>query len=141
MSKSNSLETSLLALLFNATAIANIADNAALAPLTNLYVSLHTGDPGEGGAQTASEATYTSYARVAGQAGQCRVIPYPTPPPFNSRNVQEAAIRSPISLSVRYPRGQASFCIPGRLRPHWRCPAGFSRNSIWVISRSQKRNP
>jgi len=65
LSKSNSLETSVLALLFNATAIANIADNAASAPLTNLYVSLHTGDPGEGGAQTASEATYTSYARVA----------------------------------------------------------------------------
>lgn len=65
MSKSNSLETSLLGLLFNATAIANIADNAASGPLTNLYVSLHTADPGEAGSQTTSEATYTSYARVA----------------------------------------------------------------------------
>lgn len=65
MSKSNSLETSLLGLLFNATAIANIADNAASSPLTNLYVSLHTADPGEAGSQTTSEATYTSYARVA----------------------------------------------------------------------------
>lgn len=65
MSKSNSLEASILGLLFNATPIANIADNAATSPLTNLYVSLHTADPGEAGSQTTSEATYTSYARVA----------------------------------------------------------------------------
>lgn len=65
MSKSNSLENSILALLFNATPFANIADNAASSPLTNLYVSLHTADPGEGGSQTTSEITYTSYARVA----------------------------------------------------------------------------
>jgi len=65
MSKSNSYETSILALLFNATPIANLADNAASSPLTNLYVSLHTADPGEAGSQTTSEATYTSYARVA----------------------------------------------------------------------------
>jgi hypothetical protein len=65
MSKSNSLENSLLKLLFNATAIANVADNAASSPLTNLYVSLHTADPGEAGDQTTSEATYTGYARVA----------------------------------------------------------------------------
>ena len=34
-------------------------------PLTNLYVSLHTADPGAGGAQNTSEAAYTGYARVA----------------------------------------------------------------------------
>lgn len=65
MSKSNSLENSLLQLLFNATAIANIADNAGTSPLTNLYVSLHTADPGEAGDQTTNEIAYTSYARVA----------------------------------------------------------------------------
>lgn len=65
MSKSNSLETSILALLFNATAIANVADNAASSPITNLYVSLHTSDPGEAGDQTTNETSYTSYARVA----------------------------------------------------------------------------
>lgn len=54
-----------LKLLFQATAIANIADNAASAPLTNLYLSLHTADPGAGGNQTTNEAAYTSYARVA----------------------------------------------------------------------------
>ena len=65
MSKTNSLENSLLLLLFNATAIANVADNAASSPLANLYVSLHTGDPGETGDQTTNECAYTSYARVA----------------------------------------------------------------------------
>lgn len=65
MSKSNSLENSWLLLLFNATAIDNIADNAASSPLTNLYVGLHTSDPGEAGDQTTNECAYTSYARVA----------------------------------------------------------------------------
>lgn len=65
MSKGNTFENDLLKLIFNATAIANIADNAASSPLTSLYVSLHTADPGEAGNQTTSEATYTSYARVA----------------------------------------------------------------------------
>lgn len=65
MSKGNTFENDLLLLIFNATGIANIADNAASSPLTNLYVSLHTGDPGEAGDQTTNECTYTSYARVA----------------------------------------------------------------------------
>lgn len=65
MSKGNTFENDLLLLVFNATAIANLADNAASSPLTNLYVSLHTADPGEAGNQTSNECAYTSYARVA----------------------------------------------------------------------------
>lgn len=65
MSKGNTFENDLLKLIFNATAIANIADNAATSPLTNIYVSLHTADPGEAGDQTTSEISYTGYARVA----------------------------------------------------------------------------
>lgn len=65
MSKSDSFENSLLKLIFNATAIANLADNAGTSPLTNLYVSLHTADPGEAGNQSTSEVAYTSYARIA----------------------------------------------------------------------------
>jgi hypothetical protein len=65
MSKGNTFENDWMKLIFQGTAIANIADNAASSPLTNLYISLHTGDPGEAGDQTTSEATYTSYARVA----------------------------------------------------------------------------
>lgn len=65
MSKGNTFENDFLKLIFLAAAIANIADDAAASPLTNLYVSLHTGDVGEAGDQTTSEATYTGYARVA----------------------------------------------------------------------------
>lgn len=65
MSKSNALETAILGLLFNATAIADLAENDTSSPAGNLYVSLHTADPGEAGTQNTSEVTYTSYARVA----------------------------------------------------------------------------
>lgn len=64
MSKSNSFENSLLLLLFNGTAIADLAENDTTSPATTLTVSLHTADPGEAGTMTTSEATYTSYARV-----------------------------------------------------------------------------
>jgi hypothetical protein len=65
MSKSDAFESDLLKLIFNATAIANLADNASVSPLTNLSVALHTADPGETGNQTTNEATYTGYARVS----------------------------------------------------------------------------
>ena len=65
MSKGNTFENDFLKLIFNATAIANIADNAGTSPLTNLYVSLHTADPGETGTQETSQCAYTGYARVA----------------------------------------------------------------------------
>jgi hypothetical protein len=65
MSKSNAWENDILKILFNATALANVFDNAASSPITNLYVSLHTADPGEAGDQTTNECAYTSYARVA----------------------------------------------------------------------------
>jgi hypothetical protein len=62
--KASTFENDLLKLIFNATAIANIADNATSSPLTNLFLSLHTADPGAGGTQTTNEATYTGYGRV-----------------------------------------------------------------------------
>lgn len=65
MSKGDTFENDWLKLIFNATAIANIADNAGTSPLTNLFVSLHTADPGENGNQTTNETTYTGYARVS----------------------------------------------------------------------------
>lgn len=65
MPKSTTFSNDLAALIFNATAIANIADNAASSPLTALYVSLHTASPGIGGAQTTNETAYTNYARVS----------------------------------------------------------------------------
>lgn len=65
MSKSDTFENDLVKLIFNGTAIANLADNAASSPLTSLYVSLHTADPGESGTESTSEISYTGYARVA----------------------------------------------------------------------------
>lgn len=65
MAKTTSYAGSLLALLFDATGIANVADNTATSPLTNIQVSLHTGDPGIAGNQSTNEVSYTGYARVA----------------------------------------------------------------------------
>lgn len=61
----NTMENDILKLVFNATAIADIADNDATSPLTNIFVALHTGDPGEAGTQNTSEIAYTGYARVS----------------------------------------------------------------------------
>lgn len=66
--KSDAFENEFLQLVFNNVAIANIGDASGLQPSAtagSLYVSLHTADPTDTGDQTSSEATYTSYARVA----------------------------------------------------------------------------
>lgn len=68
MSLSNASETALLSLLFNNTAWAGIGDAGGLQPSAvagNLFIALHTADPGETGNQSTSEAAYTGYARVS----------------------------------------------------------------------------
>lgn len=68
MSKSNTFENDLLQLIFNNVDIADIGDAGGLqnsAAAGSLYLALHTGDPGEAGNATTSEAAYGSYARVA----------------------------------------------------------------------------
>ena len=68
MSKGNTFENDLLLLIFNNTDAALIGDATGLrgsSTAGSLYVSLHTGDPGEAGNQETSEAAYGSYARVA----------------------------------------------------------------------------
>lgn len=65
MGKSTTFSNDLLKLIYNATAIASLADNAASSPLTNIYVALHTADPGAGGTQSTNEVSYTGYARQA----------------------------------------------------------------------------
>jgi hypothetical protein len=57
MSKGNNLENDVLLYVFNGTTFSWSA--------SNLFVSFHTGDPGEAGNQTTSECAYTSYARVS----------------------------------------------------------------------------
>ena len=65
MSKGNTFENDFLKLIFNGTAIADLAEDDSSSPATTLTVALHTGDPGEAGDQTTSEVSYTGYARVA----------------------------------------------------------------------------
>jgi hypothetical protein len=65
VSKTNAFETDVAALVFHGTAIPGLADNAAASPLTSLYLSLHSADPGEAGDQTTSEVAYGGYARLA----------------------------------------------------------------------------
>ena len=68
MSKGNTFENELLAHIFTNADIALIGDATGLrgsSTAGSLFVSLHTGDPGEAGNQTTNECAYTSYARVA----------------------------------------------------------------------------
>lgn len=58
MSKANPTENDLLNLFFQGTALPWNA-------ITNLFIALHTADPGEAGNQSTSEASYTGYARVS----------------------------------------------------------------------------
>ena len=58
MSFSNEAETAVLQQIFVGTALPWNGN-------TDLYISLHTADPGEGASATSSEANYGSYARVA----------------------------------------------------------------------------
>jgi hypothetical protein len=67
MSKSDAFETSLLQLVFQNSNIANIGDATGLrgaATAGQLFLALHTADPGEAGTQATSEVSYTGYARV-----------------------------------------------------------------------------
>ena len=55
MPKSTATCNSILALIFNATAWADIAENDTSSPLANLYLSLHTASPGVGNSQLTAE--------------------------------------------------------------------------------------
>jgi hypothetical protein len=62
---SDYLENATLKLLLQGIAITGLADNAGSAPFTNLYLSLHSADPGDPGTQATNEIAYGGYARVA----------------------------------------------------------------------------
>lgn len=64
MGTATTTANNILKLIFNATAWANVADNAASSPLTNLFCALHTADPGAGGTQSTNEIAYASYTRA-----------------------------------------------------------------------------
>jgi hypothetical protein len=58
MSKGNTFENDVVKLVFNGTAFSWNANS-------DVYLSLHTSDPGESGSQTSSECSFGSYARQA----------------------------------------------------------------------------
>lgn len=62
---SNTFRNELLRLIFQGASVPLLADDAASSPLTSLYVSLHTADPGEVGDQSTNEISYGNYARVS----------------------------------------------------------------------------
>jgi hypothetical protein len=64
MGIADATETGIMALVYNATAWANVADNAGSSPITQIAVALHTADPGDAGSQSTSEIAYTSYVRT-----------------------------------------------------------------------------
>lgn len=66
MPKATATCNSIINLMYRAVAWANVADNAAASPATNVYVDLHTATQTAGsGAQTENETAYTNYARQA----------------------------------------------------------------------------
>ena len=67
MSMTNAAEANLLSLVFLNNNWGGIGDSTGLRNSSasgNLFISLHTADPGETGIQTTNETGYTSYNRV-----------------------------------------------------------------------------
>jgi hypothetical protein len=65
MPKATNFCNDFLNLILRGVTIADLAENDTSSPNTNVYLSLHVGNPGVGGSQLTNEATYTSYARLA----------------------------------------------------------------------------
>jgi len=63
MPKSTTTCNNLLGLFYNATAIANIADNAASSPITTVSVALATASYSASSTMSSNETAYTNYAR------------------------------------------------------------------------------
>lgn len=114
MSKSNAFENSLLLLIFNATAIADLAENDSSSPATTLTVALHTADPGEAGTMLTNEAAYSTYARVtvARTAGGWTVtgnsvspvadIVFPTPSTGDNETLTHFSVGTGVSNNILY---------------------------------------
>lgn len=61
---SNTTESAILKLIFQAVAWTDYAINHTTTPQTNISIGLHTADPTDTGTMASSEATYTGYARI-----------------------------------------------------------------------------
>ncbi len=105
MSKSKVFENDMLKLIFHGTPIPNLADNATAGAVTQLYIALHTADPGENGNQSTNEVNYGGYARVA-------VLRSPTGWNINS-NVVSPAMAIEFAEMASGTNGQAQFATIG----------------------------
>jgi hypothetical protein len=65
MSKSDTLETAILASILQAQSYSGLFQNVSTGALTVTWTSLHTSDPGDTGGQATNESTYAGYARVS----------------------------------------------------------------------------
>lgn len=128
MSKSDTFENDLLALLFNNTATANIGDAGGLrATVTagTFWWSLHTADPGEAGSAVTSETAYTGYARVskarAGGAGGF-VVTGNSVSPFENIDFGECTAAAGAALThfgiVNTASGAGKLLYKGTLSPN-----------------------
>lgn len=63
MPKPTNTCNNILALIYNATPWANVADNAAASPVTNIFVALATASYAVGSTMSSNETAYTNYAR------------------------------------------------------------------------------
>lgn len=63
MPKSTTTCNNLLALIYNATAIANIADNAASSPINTIQLALKTASDTAASTLATNETSYTNYVR------------------------------------------------------------------------------
>ena len=64
MPKGTTTCNNILALIYNATPWANIADNAASSPATNIYMALASASYSPSSTMSSNETTYTNYVRV-----------------------------------------------------------------------------
>lgn len=62
--KGSPFKTDILKLIYNGAAVADLAENDATSPATDLYLRLHTASP-IGGDQSTNEIAYTGYAAKA----------------------------------------------------------------------------
>lgn len=63
MPKSTASSNAIMALIYNATTWANVAENASASPITDIYVALATASGAVSDTMSTNEATYTNYAR------------------------------------------------------------------------------
>lgn len=126
----------ILALYYNATAIANIADNAASSPLTSITMALATASGTPSDTMATSAATYTNYAAQTvarttggwtapsgGQTENVAAIEYPECGVTGNTITSAKTGKGPGAVDVfHYGDLNASIAVSNQIQP--RFPAG-----------------